>query len=249
MGTGRSMQKIARGTYAARLAADPIDVAAVQAFRARVFRGQAELSDHDHLDARCDHMLVQDRNSGDLVCCFRMMSFATGADIDRCYSAQHYDLESLRAYPDPMVELGRFCVDPSYRDPSILRTAWRAMADYVDQKNARMLFGCSSFQGTEAETYMDAFALLSARHIAPSRWLPKVKAPKVFPFAKRKGLKRPDMKRAIERMPPLLRTYLAMGGWVSDHAVVDNDLGTLHVFTGVEINRIPKARARFLRAS
>ena len=43
-------------------------------------------------------------------------------------------------------------------------------------------------------------------------------------------------------------TYLAMGGWVSDHAVVDRDLHTLHVFTGVEIARIPAARARLLRA-
>jgi L-ornithine Nalpha-acyltransferase len=47
-------------------------------------------------------------------------------------------------------------------------------------------------------------------------------------------------------MPPLLRSYLAMGGWVSDHAVVDRDLNTLHVFTGLEIRAIPEARARRL---
>jgi putative hemolysin len=50
-------------------------------------------------------------------------------------------------------------------------------------------------------------------------------------------------------MPPLLRSYLAMGGWVSDHAVVDTDLGTLHVFTGLEIRRVPQARALTLRAA
>ena len=49
-------------------------------------------------------------------------------------------------------------------------------------------------------------------------------------------------------MPPLLRTYLMMGGWVSDHAVMDRQLGTMHVFTGVEIKAIPPARARALRA-
>jgi len=38
-----------------------------------------------------------------------------------------------------------------------------------------------------------------------------------------------------------------MGGWVSDHAVVDNDMNTLHVFTGVEIGAIPPARKRLLR--
>jgi putative hemolysin len=48
-------------------------------------------------------------------------------------------------------------------------------------------------------------------------------------------------------MPPLLRTYLMMGGWVSDHAVIDRDLGTLHVFTGLEIAAVPAGRARLLR--
>ena len=50
-------------------------------------------------------------------------------------------------------------------------------------------------------------------------------------------------------MPPLLRSYLAMGGWVSDHAVVDPVLRTMHVFTGVEIGTIPPARQRLLRAT
>ncbi len=39
-----------------------------------------------------------------------------------------------------------------------------------------------------------------------------------------------------------------MGGWVSDHAVVDQQMNTLHVFTGVEIGAIPPARKRLLRA-
>ena len=49
-------------------------------------------------------------------------------------------------------------------------------------------------------------------------------------------------------MPPLLRTYLGMGGWVSDHAVIDRAMNTLHVFTGVEVAAIPPARAKALRA-
>ena len=110
-----------------------------------------------------------------------------------------------------------------------------------------MLFGCSSFHGTDAEYYADAFAMLKERHIAPRRWLPRIKAPNVFRFAQR--LRRaPDRKRALKTMPPLLRSYLTMGGWVSDHAVVDTDLNTLHVFTGLEIRAIPPARARALRA-
>ena len=47
-------------------------------------------------------------------------------------------------------------------------------------------------------------------------------------------------------MPPLLKTYLSMGAWVSDHAVVDLNMKTLHLFTGMEISKIPKSRKKFL---
>lgn len=57
-----------------------------------------------------------------------------------------------------------------------------------------------------------------------------------------------DRRAALAGLPPLLRTYLGMGGWVSDHAVVDRELDTLHVFTCVEVERIPAARAASLRA-
>ncbi|MGR3710973.1 MAG: ornithine-acyl-ACP acyltransferase, partial [Alterinioella nitratireducens] len=59
--------------------------------------------------------------------------------------------------------------------------------------------------------------------------------------------RQPDPRHALARMPSLLRSYLMMGGRVSDHAVIDCDLGTLHVFTGLEIAAIPPARATRLR--
>ena len=111
-----------------------------------------------------------------------------------------------------------------------------------------MLFGCSSFEGIDTESYLDAFALLRERHLAPKRWLPKVKAPRVFRFGSLLRNRKANQKAAMLKMPPLLKSYLGMGGWVSDHAVVDRDLSTLHVFTGLEIKSIPSRRARRLRA-
>jgi putative hemolysin len=204
--------------------------------------------DADDFDAACTHVLVEDQRSGTLVCCFRLLPLQSGGEIGRSYSAQYYNLSALEAFDGPMVEMGRFCIHPDWKDPDILRVAWGAMTGFVDAAGVEMMFGCSSFHGTEAEAHLDAFALLKEAHLAPRRWLPRVKAPDVFRFARRLGQRRPDMRRAMLAMPPLLRTYLLMGGWVSDHAVVDRDLNTLHVFTGLEIRAIPPARARLLRA-
>ena len=158
-----------------------------------------------------------------------------------------YELSGLEAFEGRMVEMGRFCLHPEWHDPDILRVAWGAMTTFVDENDVEMLFGCSSFAGTETADYLDAFAMLKHGHLAPKRWLPRVKAPDVFRFAARLRRK-PDLKKAMRRMPPLLRTYLMMGGWVSDHAVVDRPVNTLHVFTGLEIGAIPPARKRLLRA-
>ena len=83
-------------------------------------------------------------------------------------------------------------------------------------------------------------------HLAPDQWRPEPR-PAAYPYA-RLITATPDPRAGLLALPPLLRTYLAMGGWVSDHAVQDHDLDTLHVFTAVEIARIPPARARALRA-
>jgi putative hemolysin len=236
---------LAKGKYVARIAEGPEDIAAAQALRTLAFRTNG--TDADDFDTDCTHILIHETCSNTLVCCFRMLALRGGPDIGRSYSAQYYDLSSLRDFPGPMVELGRFCIHPDWHDPDILRVAWGAMTAHVDSQGIEMLFGCSSFAGTRTDDYLDAFAMLKARHLAPKRWLPRVKAPDVFRFAARLRRK-PDAKKAMLRMPPLLRTYLMMGGWVSDHAVVDRKLNTLHVFTGLEIGAIPPARKRLLRA-
>ncbi len=238
------MKDLIRGHYRVRLAAGAQDVAAAQDLRGLAFRDGRR--DIDAFDAACAHILVEDTASGALVCCFRLLHLQDGGDIGRSYASQFYELSALSQFDGPMVEMGRFCIHPDWRDPDILRVAWGAMTAYVDDHAVEMLFGCSSFHGTEAREYYDAFALLRDRHLGPKRWLPRVKAPKVFRFASRLR-RRPDLKRAQAKMPPLLRTYLLMGGWVSDHAVIDHDLGTLHVFTGLEIRAVPPGRARLLR--
>ncbi|PYE84005.1 GNAT family N-acetyltransferase [Pseudoroseicyclus aestuarii] len=236
-----------KGGARARYARGGADLRRAQALRQQCFHPAATGGlDSDAHDALCRHVLIEDR-SGSLLGTFRLLPLPDAAGIGDSYSAQHYDLTRLEGFDGPVLELGRFCIHPAARDADVLRLAWGALTRVVDETRSGLLFGCASFAGTRAERYLDAFAMLRQGHLAPPRWTPRVKAPRVFPFAER--LQRdPDRRLALLHMPPLLRSYIQMGGWVSDHAVVDEQMDTLHVFTGLEIGRIPPARARALRA-
>ena len=245
------------GAYVARFARSSDDVQRCQQLGYRCFvkdNGvQAPISgiETDKFDTQCDHVMVEDR-TGLLLCSYRLMLISSGCAINTSYSAQYYDLKRLLDYSAPMLEMGRFCVDPAVCDPDVLRVAWGMLAVVVDTKSVGLLFGCSSFVGTDAGKYNQAFDLLSQRHQAPDMWHPDIKAPQVIRFgAKTKLVKNAtplNYSLAMAQVPALLKTYLAMGGWVSDHAVVDTVMNTLHVFTGVEIANIPPARAKALRA-
>ncbi len=243
------MQPIVKGRYVARLATTPADVARAQSLRHLTFRtrrGRGDMPEADAFDDICQHMLIEDQATGDLVCCFRLL-LMPAADVTRSYAAQFYDLRRLQDFPGPLLELGRFCLHPDHPDPDILRLAWGGMTRIVDATGVGLLFGCSSFDGADAARHAQALALLGQSHLAPDRWKPGVKATQTCALPTG-GPGQADAKAAIQAMPPLLRTYLLMGGWVSDHAVLDHDLDTLHVFTGVQIAAIPPARARALRA-
>ncbi len=244
-----------KGRYTVRLAASGDDVRRAQTLRHLAFIGDTGAApretalDADQYDVKCDHVLIEEARTGDLVCCFRLLPFESGAEIDTSYSAQFYDLAALRTFPDRVVEMGRFCVHPDHRKGEVLRTAWGAMTRYVDARQIKLLIGCSSFHGVDADTYSDVFALLKDHHLAPTHWLPRPKAANIFEFARKLSLRRADKIKGMRLMPPLLRGYLSMGGWVSDHAVIDHDMNTLHVFTGLEINRVPDRISKALRRS
>lgn len=241
-----------RGGYSARFARAPDDLRAAQRLRHLCFVQGAGLAaredglETDEYDAQCAHGLIEDVD-GQVVCCFRVQVLGSGADLSTSYASQYYDLKRLSGFDTAMVELGRFCVHPDAKNPDVVRVAWGMLAAFVDVCGAGMLFGCASFQGTDPAPYGAAFDLLAARHLAPERAAPAVRAADIVPFAQ---VAKPvhDHRKALAQVPSLLKTYLAMGGWVSDHAVVDAQMNTIHVFTGLEIAKIPPARAAALRA-
>jgi putative hemolysin len=221
-----------------RFAQSDEDVMRCQALRHRSFR-KCEGIDSDAFDALSQHVMIEE--AGVLVGTLRLRVLPDLADLNATYTGGFYAISGLAG---PSLEIGRFCVAPDATVPHVLREAWAVLTRVVDTEDIQFIFGCASFEGTDPVRYADAFALLRARHqgklkigvkAIETKRLCDVINPHLNPTA------------AGNQLPALLRSYLAMGGFVSDHLVIDRALGTLHVFTAVEIAKIPPARARALR--
>ncbi len=228
----------------ARLARGRADMARVMAFRSAAFPRRAG-REGDAQDALSAHVVVE--SDGVLLAYFRVMLFGWGAGLAQGYAARFYDVAPLAGYARPIAEMGRFCVASGGVHPDVLRLAWGAMTRIVDEGQAGLLVGCTSFRGAEWQAHRAGLALLAAEFVGPAEHLPRQRAAEVVDYPALAGPVA-DRRTSLAALPPLLRTYLGMGGWVSDHAVVDRELDTLHVFTCVEVDRVPPARAASLRA-
>lgn len=203
---------------------------AALSLRSAMFR-QGRGDDRDGYDDHGVHLDIRDLSSGRIAACLRC-HVHDPAEVKHAYSAQFYDLTPLSRYPRPMVEVGRFCVAPGYaHHPDVVRLGWSVIARIVADHGAGLLFGC---------TCVDGAPVPRQRHDPPNDWQVSPRGVAVPVVTGR----RPAL---AGRRNSLLGLYLQMGGWASRQAVHDPDLGTLHVFTALEVSSIPFRRAQSLR--
>lgn len=235
---------IRQGAWEIRPAAAS-EMAALSELRGLAFRGGG--ADGDTFDARCLHLWLEERVAlpGVPLATVRMQLHPEG-ELGQGYAAQFFDLTALAQAPGPALELGRLCVHPDHQTPDTMRLIWAGLTRVVSATGAARLIGCTSFTGTEPGAFDAALCLLAARHLGPEGQRPRARVRGAVGFADRAT--QPPGPQALVQLPPLLRAYLSLGGWVGGDLVVDRDLGTCHVFTCVEIATMPERRKKLLRA-
>ena len=206
-----------------------------QKFRQKIFRDSEIGLDEDKYDLLSDHCLIFDKKSNDrLVLVFRSRIFSSMEDILCSYSAQYYDLTRLSSLPFKPMEIGRLCIDKHASDPFLLLFAFKYLRSLASSHRVDFIFGCSSFAGADNPSHLTALSSLGKNQIASSKFLIKKKSPRVLDIKKFIAAQE---NRSRSFLPPLLKFYLSLGGRVSDHAVIDKDLDTLHIFTYVDLKR------------
>lgn len=240
------------GSLEVRLAEGPDEVLAAQRLRYRVFYEEmsalpsAEMAetrrDVDRFDAICDHLLVVDRSrprGQDVVGTYRLLRQQVAEANGGFYSAAEFDIAGLVAsHPEHrFLELGRSCVHPDYRNNATIQLLWRGINGYIAANGIGFMFGCGSLAGTDPDALALPLAYLHHEFLAPPELRVRARADLYVPMDR---VPRGDInpRAALRALPPLIKAYLRLGGYVGDGAVVDHQFGTTDVFILVPVSRI-----------
>lgn len=230
------------GTLHLRLAESAAEVMAAQALRYQVFYENAAARptpamaaarrDFDSFDEYCDHLLVFNRTRGAgpdaVVGTYRLMRREAAARRGQFYSADEYDIAKLLAFPGDILELGRSCIDERFRTGTTMQVLWRGIAEYVLAHNVGLMFGCASLPGVDPERLALPLSYLYHHHLAPPALRPWAVADRYVPM-NRIPAESIVAERALRFLPPLIKGYLRVGGFVGEGAVVDRQFGTTDV--------------------
>lgn len=230
------------GNLGVRLAVSEAEIDAVQSLRFRVFYGElgavpdsltaATHRDRDRFDHIADHLLVIDHAIGSgaegVVGTYRLIQREAAAKLGGFYSAAEYDISPIESFPGRVLELGRSCVDAAYRNRAAMQLLWRGIAAYVFHHQIDLMFGCASLPGTDPDALALELTYLYDNHLAPPALRPRA-LPERMVEMRRLRAGAVDARRSLAQLPPLIKGYLRLGGFVGDGAVIDSQFNTTDV--------------------
>lgn len=239
------------GNLGVRLAGADDEVDAVQALRYRIFYEEMGASadprtvrskrDRDAFDEVADHLLVLDHALGPglkaVVGTYRLIQRDAAAKLGRFYSASEYDIAPILSFPGRIMELGRSCVDAGYRNRAVMQLLWRGIAAYVFHYRIDLMFGCASLYNTDPEELATELTYLYYNHLAPPALRPRA-LPHQYVDMRRLPPAEIDARRALAQLPPLIKGYLRLGGFVGDGAVIDQQFNTTDVAVVVKTDLV-----------
>ncbi len=239
------------GHLGVRIAVTDAERDAAQALRYRIFynemgampdeRARLLQRDVDMFDAVADHLLVIDHAIGSgpkaIIGTYRLVQNEAAEQIGRFYTADEYDISTITGFPGRLLELGRSCIDRTYRGRAAMQLLWRGIAAYVFLHRIDVMFGCASLPGTDPERLEAELTYLYHNHLAPPAL--RLRAiPSRYVEMRRLDPASFDHRRTQQTLPPLIKGYLRLGGFIGDGAVVDQQFNTTDVAVVVKTDLI-----------
>jgi L-ornithine Nalpha-acyltransferase len=243
------------GMLEVRLARGAVDVLLAQELRYRVFYKESSAAakaatpllrrDIDEFDRACDHLLVIDQVSCEVVGTCRLLRQDAAERHRGFYSAAEFHVDSLiaRHGEKTFLEIGRSCVSPSYRHRRAIDLLWHGVWTYVIQHRFDVMIGCASLPGNDPDRLARPLSFLHHYALAREPWTTRAREHLHVEMNRipKNALK---AQMAMRELPPLIRGYLHLGAFVADGAVIDAQFGTTDVLIILPVAEI---KGRYVR--
>ena len=209
----------------------------VQKFRAVQFADQFGITfenglDQDLYDLDCEHAVLRDKWSNEIVA-YTRLKLIQGHELARSYSAQEFDVSQL-SHLSNIVEIGRTCVHPRYRNGRALSMLWLNLVPTVLWKmKAKHLMGCVSIRLEDKK----------ARAYYTHKQLKKMTAKQSIDIKANPAFEPSHPEYSFpqdERIPKLFDVYLKMNARLSKQAYHDEAFNCLDYFVFLDVNEIAK---------
>ncbi|KUI00044.1 GNAT family N-acyltransferase [Mycobacterium sp. IS-3022] len=232
---GRAASSTPVPRYTLLLSTDATLIEAAQRLRHEVFtsepgfalRGAADGLDADRFDEHCDHLLVREDGSGELVGCYRMLPPAGAAAAGGLYSATEFDVRGLDPLRPGLVEMGRAVVRADHRNGAVVLLMWAGILAYLDRCGYDYVTGCVSVPvrgpdgqvpGAQIRGVRD---FVRRRHAAPAQYTVRPYRPVTVDGRPLDDIDPP----ARVAVPALMRGYLRLGAQICGEPAHDPDFG------------------------
>ncbi len=234
--TGKATGSSAAPRYSLLLSTDPGMIEAAQRLRYDVFTSTPGFAlpaagrdgrDLDRFDEFCDHLLVRDDDTGELVGCYRMLAPAGAIAAGGLYTATEFDIRALDPLRPSLVEMGRAVVRDGHRNGGVVLLMWAGILAYLDRYGYDHVTGCVSVPiggesdvppGSQLRGVRD---VILSRHGAPPEYRVYPHRPVVVDGKGIDDIAPP----ARPSVPALMRGYLRLGAQVCGEPAHDPDFG------------------------
>lgn len=242
---------VERGSLTVSWAKHADEVRQAQRLRFRVFADEmgARLNtsvaghDIDLFDNYCEHLLVRDQLTREVVGTYRLLTPAQARRVGSTYSDLEFDLTRLRGLRESMVELGRSCVHPDYRHGGVIMALWGALAEFMVRNKLDTMIGCASIPMlhngiVSGDVAASIWQQLKTTHLAPIEHHVRPRLP----------LPVEQLDCALEVEPPaLIKGYLRLGAKVLGAPAWDPDFNTADLPLLLRLSDLPaRYRRHFL---
>lgn len=190
--------------------------------------------DVDRFDLSCDHLVIKDKKTQQIVGTYRINCSLFTNDF---YSAQEFNISNILKQDGVKLELGRACIHKDFRRGIVISLLWRGIADYMAATNAQYLFGCASVKTSNSRE-----AVLLYKHFEQEgRLVPEYYCSPTLDFSMPslnlwvKSVKGPlteaEQDEVEKLLPPLCRSYLKIGAFIGGEPAFDREFNCIDFLT------------------